>query len=369
MSDLGFTALHGIARTLVGIALVSLVVRLLRRWPYRNRLSSADEVFVAMVLGTAAPLGYLAAILWGWRSLLPLRQAIGLGPQAERLVQSGALLLAIVLVVRLLNRALLRLVERSLRTLGQEKQIATLRGLDPMIRTFFWLLGALVFLQSQGVPLTAVYASLAGAGIGVGLALKGPVANFINYLTILFDQPFEIGQLIRFSDVVATVERVGMRSSSLRSLDGERIVINNEDLLNQTIRNYGDLTRRRLVHRIGVDHGTPVDKVAEISSLIEQLIRATPDAQFERCHLTRLGDNALEFELVYFVPGSDYSHDLDVQQRVNLEILRSFAQEGIELSVQVIEPRIPLRALSQGPMNQASQGLPSAAGTLAEPGL
>jgi small-conductance mechanosensitive channel len=346
MSDLGFTALHGIARTLVGITLVGLVVRLLRRWPYRNRLSSADEVIVAMVLGTAAPLGYLAAILWGWRSLLPLRKAIGLGPLAERLVQSGALLLAIVLVVRLINRILLWLLERSLRKLGREKQIATLRGLDPMIRTFFWCLGGLVLLQSQGVPLGAVYASLAGAGIGVGLALKGPVANFINYLTILFDHPFEIGQQIRFNDVTATVERVGMRSSSLRSLDGERIVINNEDLLNQTIRNYGDLPRRRLVHRIGVDPRTPVEKVAEIPSLIERLILATTDAQFERCHLTRLGENALEFELVYHVSGSEYSLALDVQQVINLGILRSFAREEIELSQPGFEARPERRVQS-----------------------
>jgi small-conductance mechanosensitive channel len=346
MTELGFTALIAITRTLVAIALVALAIRVLQRWLPRISRSSADEVLLAMVLGTAARLGYLAAILWGWRALLPLRQAIGLGPLAERLVQGSALLLAIVLVVRLINRALLRLLERSLRTLGQEKQIATLLGLDPMIRTFFWGLGALVFLQSQGVPLGAVYASLAGAGIGVGLALKGPVANFINYLTILFDHPFEIGQQIRFKDVVATVERVGMRSSSLRSLDGERIVINNEDLLNQTIRNYGDLPRRRLVHRIGVDHRTPVEKVAEIPSLIERLIRATPGAQFERCHLTRLGENALEFELVYHVPGSEYSLALDVQQLINLELLRNFAREGIELSLPGLEARPERRVQS-----------------------
>jgi small-conductance mechanosensitive channel len=176
-----------------------------------------------------------------------------------------------------------------------------------------------------------IYASLAGAGIGVGLALKGPVANFINYLTILFDQPFEIGQVIRFNDVMATVERVGMRSSSLRSLDGERIVINNEELLNQTIRNFGDLPRRRLLHRIGVDHQTPVEKVAAIPAMIERVIRGTPGAEFERSHLIRLGDSALEFEFVYFVPGSDYVQALNVQQTINLELLRSFGSEGIEL--------------------------------------
>ncbi|MCT0225234.1 mechanosensitive ion channel family protein [Synechococcus sp. CS-1328] len=80
-------------------------------------------------------------------------------------------MVAIVLVVRLVNSSLLLLLGRSLRRFGKDKQIATLQGLAPMLRTLFWLLG--------------------------GLALKGPVSNFIHDLTILLDQPFEIGQVSR----------------------------------------------------------------------------------------------------------------------------------------------------------------------------
>jgi small-conductance mechanosensitive channel len=177
-----------------------------------------------------------------------------------------------------------------------------------------------------------VYASLAGAGIGVGLALKGPISNFINYLTILFDQPFEIGQVIRFNDVIAKVEQVGMRSSDLRSIDGELIVISNEELLNQTIRNYGNFPRRRLIQTIGVVYQTSAEKVAAIPAMIEELINDAEPAEFDRCHFIRFGDSALEFEFAYYIPTGDLVEAYDVRQRINLSILRKFEQEGIQFA-------------------------------------
>jgi MscS family membrane protein len=186
--------------------------------------------------------------------------------------------------------------------LGHSQHLALFRGLDSLIRSLFWILGLLVFLQNQGVQMGAIYASLAGAGIGVGLALRGPISNFLNYLTILLDEPFRIGHFIRFDNVLGTVERVGIRSTHVRSLDGERIVISNEELLTKTIQNFGDLPKRRIATIIGVLYQTPVQTVKAIPGLIESVIRQHPPAEFDRCHFTRFADSALEFEFVYLFP-------------------------------------------------------------------
>ena len=123
---------------------------------------------------------------------------------------------------------------------------------------------------------------MAGAGIGIGLALRGPITNFLNYFTILMDEPFKIGHFICFDDVLGTVERVGIRSTAIRSLGGERVVISNEDLLNKTIQKFGDFPKRRVAHTMGVLYQTPLEMVRKIPALIEQLVQSHAPAEFDR---------------------------------------------------------------------------------------
>jgi len=335
MAEFGISLLIATAKALLGSALVLVTLRLLGRWLMRlvsRTPSGTDDQLLRSVLATAAPIGYLCAFWWGWHSLVSDVEVLNFGQGVDRLIEAAMLLLAIVLIVRLINRVLLLLLDRSLRRLGRDNQLTVLRGLEPMIRSTVWVLGLLMFLQNQGVQMGAIYASLAGAGIGVGLALKGPISNFLNYLTILFDEPFRIGQFICFDDVLGNVERVGIRSTAIRSLSGERIVISNEDLLSKVIQNYGDLPKRRVATTIGVVYQTSVDTVKAIPGLVEAAIRSNPPGEFDRCHFTRFADSALEFEFVYFIPDADIVLFLDVQQQINHAIMESFQQHGIEFA-------------------------------------
>ncbi len=332
MTSLGVTFLTATIQFLAGSAAVWLATSLL--WRILSRItrrtaSSTDDTLLRLVLGTVAPLGYLAMFFWGWQTVVRGWDGLSFEQGPHRFVSAAVFLVALLLVVRLVNRTLLLLLNRTMHRLGRDEQLATLDGLAPMIRTILWIIGALVFLQNQGVELGAVYASLAGAGIGLGLALRGPFTNFINYITILLDEPFRIGDFIVFGDVLGPVERVGLRSSIIRSLSGERIVISNEELLVQTIRNFGDLPRRRVAHTIGVVYQTPVEKVAAIPELVARVIAEHPPAEFDRCHFTGFADSALEFEFVFFVPDGDMELYLDLQQKINLGILRRFEEQAI----------------------------------------
>ncbi len=346
MQAAGFALLMALARVLLGSLAVWLLVRLLRLWLRRAVLrpdTLPDGLIAPLLLNSLASLGYLAMGVWGWRSLVRGWEVLRIDPGPDRLVEGAALLVAVVLVVRLINRSLLLLLERSLQRLGREEQTSTLRALAPMISALFWGLGSLVFLQKQGVPLGAIYASLAGAGIGLGLALRGPVSHFINYLTIVIDKPFQIGDLIGFADVLGSVERVGIRSSSIRSLSGERIVIGNEELLQKTIRNFGDLPRRRVAHTLLLSEQMPAEKAAAIPELVERVVRDHPPATFDRCHFTRFAEGALEFQFVFFVPDSNVVVFLDLQQAINLGILEAFQSEGIDFAAPPGDPAPPHR--------------------------
>jgi small-conductance mechanosensitive channel len=123
-----------------------------------------------------------------------------------------------------------------------------------------------------------------------------------------------------------------MRSSHLRSIDGELIVIGNDELLLKTIRNYGDFPRRRLLHRIGVVYQTPAAKMEQIPGIIREAIETAGHLQFDRAHFIGFGDSSLDFEFAYFVPSGDLKEAYDRQQIVNLSIMKRFEAEGIEFA-------------------------------------
>ena len=164
---------------------------------------------IRALLDLAAPFGYLMAALWGWNSVVSDLETISADGDLNRFVNASVLLVSIVLVVRLINCLVLLVLDHFLSRLGRGDQVALLRSLEPLISIVLWLAGALVFLQNQGIQMGAINASLAGAGIGIGLALKGPLINFIDYLTIILDEPFQIGDFIKFDAVCGIVMRNG----------------------------------------------------------------------------------------------------------------------------------------------------------------
>tara|TARA_B100000700_G_C14604629_1_gene650736 strand:- start:57 stop:653 length:597 start_codon:yes stop_codon:yes gene_type:complete len=184
----------------------------------------------------------------------------------------------------------------------------------------------------MGVQMTAIWALLSAGGIGAGLALKEPVQEFFEYITILLDKPFQNGQFIHIDNIWAKVERVGVRSTRLRSINGEAIVMSNSRLTNGVISNYAEMQNRRLVHKLGVVYETDHSKMIKIPEIIKSIIDTTENAIFDRCHFIKFGDCSLDFELVYFISTSNYLSAMTAQQKINLEIMKRFEEEEIEFA-------------------------------------
>jgi small-conductance mechanosensitive channel len=240
-----------------------------------------------------------------------------------------AKLILVVLIVRVVNRIGLRLLQRWANRAGDTEVANLIRSLAPMLKALVWCLGAVVYLQNIGVQMAAIWALLSAGGIGAGLALKEPVSQFFEYITILLDKPFQPGQLIQVGQGWGTVEKVGVRSTRLRSINGEAIVMSNSALTGAVVANFGEMQRRRLIVRLGVCYDTPVEQLQRIPPMLETIVNAGADASFDRCHFVSFNDSSLDFELVYYVPTNDFNRAMDVQQRINLEIMRCFAHAGI----------------------------------------
>ncbi|MEE8547156.1 MAG: mechanosensitive ion channel domain-containing protein, partial [bacterium] len=133
-------------------------------------------------------------------------------------------------------------------------------------------------------------------------------------------------------DLSGVVQHVGIKTTRVTSLSGEQIVFSNTDLLSSRVRNYRRMKERRVVFGLGVTYQTTSEKVEAIPGIIREIVEALEMTRFDRTHFKRFGDSSLDFEVVYYVKDRDYALYMDIQQQINLEIMKQFETAGIEFA-------------------------------------
>jgi small-conductance mechanosensitive channel len=201
-----------------------------------------------------------------------------------------------------------------------------------LINMAIWSVVTLVLLSNLGIDVTGLVAGLGIGGVAVGLAAQGIIADLFASLSIVLDRPFVRGDFVVFGEHMGTVESVGVKSTRVRSLSGEQIVISNANMLAATIRNYQHLYERRVVFSLMVSFDAAIGALETLPAQIQAIIGAYPDTRFERCHLKNLGEIAAEYETVYHMLSADYGRYMDVQEKINLDILRLFKAKGIDFA-------------------------------------
>ncbi|HEY0844404.1 MAG TPA: mechanosensitive ion channel family protein [Noviherbaspirillum sp.] len=197
-------------------------------------------------------------------------------------------------------------------------------------RIVLWSIAALVTLDNLGFNITTLMASLGIGGIAVALAVQNILGDVFSSVSIALDKPFVIGDFIVVDNFMGTVEYVGMKTTRLRSLGGEQIIFSNTELLKNRIRNYKRMQERRVAFEFGVAYETPLEELERIPELVRDIVGADQLAtRFDRAHFKAYGDSALQYEVVYYVLDPDYNKFMDIQQGINLAILREFRARGI----------------------------------------
>lgn len=313
------------ARLLLGVA-----CRLLRR-----RLKELAQLRTAGALVIAEQ---LVAVTQGWFLLLMamylgaqllvttprlaalLGHAIGIG----LLFQVGLWATAIMVVV---------LTQHRERQLAEDPgTVATLDVLGFVLRVAIWAVILLLALDNLGVNITTLVAGLGVGGIAVALAAQNILGDLFASLSIVMDKPFAVGDFIILGEYMGSVEKVGLKTTRLRSLSGEQLIFSNADLLSSRIRNYGRMFERRVVFSLGVTYQTTPDKLRGIPGMIRQAVEENELVRFDRAHFQRFGDFSLIFEAVYYVLSREYNVYMDIQQEVNLRLHERFAARGIDFA-------------------------------------
>lgn len=216
---------------------------------------------------------------------------------------------------------------------GETDSTGNLQSAIGLIRVLvtagLFLLAAILILSNLGVNVTGLIAGLGVGGIAIGLAAQGIFSDLFAALSVLFDKPFLKGDMVRFDQTQGTVESIGLKSTRIRAISGEEIVISNANLLNKELRNLTQQHTRRYFQVLTLVYQTPPEVCRALPDMLKNIVESVDGCQFGRCGLDNFSPSSLDFLLIYEIEGEDAGEALDRKHQINTRILEAFGQKGI----------------------------------------
>jgi len=295
--------------------------RLIKRVEYNERLTN----FIRGINRRLLPLLYLGAVYIALNTLV-------FPSKAEKIISTLYIIIATWFGIRFVISVIEYFVGNYLVKSWGEEEGKKLRPLLGLVNFVIWIVGILLMLDNLGFQVSTLIAGLGISGIAVALAAQAILGDLFSYFVIFFDRPFELGDFVVFDDKRGTIEKIGIKSTRIRSLSGELIVVSNSNLTNTRVHNFKKMERRRVVFNIGVIYQTKPEQLKIIPGLVKEIIIRNELTDYDRGNFLGFGDFSLNFEFVYFVRTSDYAIYANIQEKINLEIFESFAKNGIEFA-------------------------------------
>ena len=201
-----------------------------------------------------------------------------------------------------------------------------------LVSVALFALAIVVILDNLGVNVTALVAGLGIGGIAIGLAAQGIFSDLFAALAILFDRPFRRGDTVRYGTTTGTVERIGLKTTRLRGVGGEQVIMANTKLLEQEVLNITEARVRRIWLPFGLVYQTPVETFERLQETVAEAVECIKGCKIIRCCVTAFGASSIDCELVY----DDRARDPDTLARhksaIILGIKRIFERDGIEFA-------------------------------------
>ncbi len=209
---------------------------------------------------------------------------------------------------------------------------SAIRLFGNILKGAVWVIILLFVLSNMGVNITSLVGALGVGGIAIALAVQNILNDLFSSFAIYFDKPFEVGDFVMVGEHMGVVQYIGVKTTRLTALQGEEIVISNQELTSVRVQNFKKLKERRVVFNFGVTYETSNKVLKKIPSKIEKIIDSVEMARFDRAHFHRFDDSALVFEIVYYLLSPEYNDYMDTQQEINIKIKEAVEKEGVSFA-------------------------------------
>ncbi|MBK8247792.1 MAG: mechanosensitive ion channel family protein [Gemmatimonadetes bacterium] len=210
---------------------------------------------------------------------------------------------------------------------------STIKAIGAAAKGLLWsVIFVLALRNVLDYDISALLTGLGIGGIAIALAVQNILGDLFAALSIVLDRPFEVGDTISVDTFTGTVEHIGLKTTRVRAISGEQVIISNADLLKSRVRNLKRMQERRVLQTFGITYDTPPDRVAAAPAMLRRCVESQALARFDRAHFARFADSWLELELAYFVKSAVYQDYMDTMEHVNLAVLRTFAAEQVQFA-------------------------------------
>lgn len=321
--------LISIAIVLVGLILIRIFKKILfvrlKRWSERTE-NHLDDFIVNAIDRFGIPALYFIVLYIGINYLT-------LSQKCEKVVKIATTIVLTFLAIRLLSSVILTLLRSFItRQNGGDEKVKQVGGIMIIVNIIVWTIGMLFLFDNMGYNVTTLITGLGIGGIAIALAAQNILGDLFNYFVIFFDRPFEVGDFIIIEDKMGEVEYIGIKTTRLKSLSGEQIIVANSDLTRSRIHNYKRMEQRRVSFSIGVVYSTTPEQIKDIPLILKAAVEKQDNVQFDRAHFKSFADSSLVFEVVYFVLSSQFNIYMDIQQAINVYIYEVFKEQGIDFA-------------------------------------
>jgi MscS family membrane protein len=203
-----------------------------------------------------------------------------------------------------------------------------------LARVFVAVTGLVATLAAFGYPVATVLAGLGIGGIAIAFGAQKTIENLFGSISLAADQPFRVGDLVRIEDFTGNVERIGMRSTQIRTLDRTLVSLPNGKLADMRIEDFAARDRIRFAATLGLVYGTSEEQMRRVVSGIETLLRATPKVWPETvvASFTGFSQSSLDVEVLCWFETQDFAEFRALRQQVLFGIMRIVEESGTDFA-------------------------------------
>lgn len=321
---------HLIIAVIVAVAVFLILNTVKRRLTRLAEQRDDDQGATSIVLRVVSRTGVFFLLA------LSMEMVAGLAEAPDQLASIIDLIFFVSLVFQSaiwLRAIILGLLDHRIKLSGRgQAELQNARNLIRLLVTIaLAVIAAVIILDNIGVNVTALVAGLGVGGIAIGLAAQGIFSDLFAALSIIFDKPFRKGDSIMFDDFDGEVEATGLKTTRLRSITGEQVIISNTNLLDKQVRNMTGLAKRRIRFPIGVIYQTTPEQLEAIPEIFKSIIEEH-GFRYVRCGFIGFGDSSLNYRMEFEIFSSKWDEIFAGRHAVGLALVKRFAAERIEFA-------------------------------------
>ncbi len=299
----------------------------------KSSLAQKSELLrfvVQLIISFRWPL-YLSLAIVSTQQIVPLPFKTGDIPSS---ILAGVF---IYYLAQTINQFIKLALERYIQNQKKQREgfdTTVIKLIRQVLQVLVWLIAAALFLQNIGLQITTILGGLGIAGIAIAFGVRNILEDIISYFTIFFDKPFRPGDYIVINEGGGggTVKRISIKSTTLKTLRGEKLIISNKELTQSIIKNFSDMEKRRDVIELTISQNTKPNKLEKLPEIIKQIVESQEHAEFDRVYFKQIKDTGYLFSITYYIDSGEYDPFANTKKQINLQIVKKLAAEEIKLA-------------------------------------